>query len=175
MTEDTRHPSSPTSTNPPLSLAEQHERYVARYSRRNLFRAGAIGGAALAIGGSTALLPQPALASTKTHDVSGSAVRPFGRHIAFGADPSQQVVVSWQVPVAVTAPFIRLGVSPAEFGAPVAAEVRTLTSQLSWQHPVEDEPLIKPKSVTQYYLHAQLGQLIPDTTYYYVVDRKSVV
>ena len=172
MTEDTRHPSSPTSTNPPLSLAEQHERYVARYSRRNLFRAGAIGGAALAIGGSTALLPQPALASTKTHDVSGSAVRPFGRHIAFGADPSQQVVVSWQVPVAVTAPFIRLGVSPAEFGAPLAAEVRTLTSQLSWQHPVEDEPLIKPKSVTQYYLHAQLGQLIPDTTYYYVVGHQ---
>ncbi|HJP73059.1 MAG TPA: metallophosphoesterase family protein [Pseudonocardiaceae bacterium] len=153
--------------NPPLNLAEQHERYLARYSRRNLLRAGALGGAALAVG-----LPATAQATPRSADVSGSAVRPFGRHLAFGADPSQQVVVSWQVPAAVSAPFIRLGVSPTDFGSPVAAEVRTLTSQLSWQHPVEDEPLIKPKSVTQYYLHAQLGRLIPDTTYYYVLGHQ---
>jgi hypothetical protein len=146
----------------PLSLAEQHERYVARYSRRSLL----LGGAALAVG-----LPQIAHASS-TRDVNGSAVRPFGRHLAFGADPSRQVVVSWQVPAAVTAPFIRLGLSPTDFGPPVAAEVRTLTSQLSWQHPVEDEPLIKPTSVTQYYLHARLDQLIPDTTYYYAVGHQ---
>jgi hypothetical protein len=151
-------------------LAEDHERYVSRYSRRNLLRVGALGGAAAALGGT--FLSGTALASPRSNDVNGSMVRPFGRHLAFGADPSQQVVVSWQVPAAVTAPFIRLGVSPAEFGNPVAAEVRALTSQLSWQHPAESEPLIKPTSVTQYYLHAELNQLIPDTTYYYVVGHQ---
>ncbi len=149
-----------------LTLAEQHERYTARYSRRALFRAGAVGGAALAMGG---VLP---LAGAATEKVSGSALRPFGRHLAFGADPSQQVVVSWQVPAAVTGPFIRIGTSPTDLGSPIAAEVRTLTSQLSWQHPVEDEPLIKPKTVVQQYLHARLDRLVPDTTYYYVVGHQ---
>jgi hypothetical protein len=160
------------------SLAEQYERYTAKFSRRNLLRAGAAGGAALAVGG--VLLPGSAQATTRvvpnsfprTDKVAGSALRPFGRHTAFGADPSQQVVVSWQVPAAVTAPFIRLGLAPGDLGSPVAAEVRTLTSQLSWQHPVEDEPLIKPKTVTQYYLHARLDHLVPDTTYYYVVGHQ---
>ncbi|MEV6606567.1 metallophosphoesterase family protein [Kutzneria sp. NPDC051319] len=158
-----------------LTLAEQHEQYTARYSRRALFRAGAVGGAALAVGG---VLPATASAATNvpmtkaTDKVSGSAVRPFGRHIAFGADPSQQVVVSWQVPAAVTAPFIRIGTSPTDLGAALPVEVRTLTSQLSWQKPTEDEPLVKPKTVVQYYLHARLDHLVPDTAYYYVVGHQ---
>ncbi|HTI21365.1 MAG TPA: metallophosphoesterase family protein, partial [Kutzneria sp.] len=162
-----------------LTLAEQHEQYTARYSRRALFRAGAVGGAALAVGGvlpvtaSAATSPATNVPTPKAVDkVSGSSVRPFGRHIAFGADPSQQVVVSWQVPAAVTAPFIRIGTSPTDLGQAIAAEVRTLTSQLSWQKPTEDEPLIKPKTVVQYYLHARLDQLVPDTTYYYVVGHQ---
>ncbi|MEU3563021.1 metallophosphoesterase family protein [Kitasatospora sp. NPDC006786] len=166
-----------------------------RHSRRDLLRAGAAGGAALATGG--LLLPGTALAAPRptaldvptaldattgraattgpaprSERTAGSALRPFGRHLAYGADPSQQVVVSWQVPDAVTAPFVRIGVQPGDFGAPIAAEVRTLVSKLSWQHPVEDQPLIKPTTVTQYYLHAQLDQLIPDTTYYYVVGHQ---
>jgi hypothetical protein len=150
-----------------LTLAEQHERYTARYSRRSLFRVGAVGGAALAVGGVL-----PATGSAATEKVSGAAVRPFGRHIAFGADPSQQVVVSWQVPAAVTAPFVRIGLSPTDLGQPITPEVRTLTSQLSWQQPLEDEPLVKPKTVVQYYLHARLDHLVPDTTYFYVVGHQ---
>ncbi len=157
---------------PRPSLAEQHEQYVSRYSRRNLLRAGALGGAAVASG---VLLPGPALATNllpSKEKVAGSAVRPFGRHLAYGADPSQQVVVSWQVPAAVTAPFVRIGRVPGDYSEPIAAEVRTLTSQLSWQKPVEDLPLVKPKTVTQYYLHVRLDHLIPGTTYYYVVGHQ---
>ncbi|GAB3892193.1 metallophosphoesterase [Kibdelosporangium lantanae] len=151
-----------------LSLAEDHERYVAKYSRRSLLRAG---GAALAVGG--LVLPgQAHAAPLPTKDkVAGSAVRPFGRHLAFGADASRQVVVSWQVPAAVTAPFVRIGLAPGDFGAPIAAEVRALTSQFSWQQPVKPEPH-QPKTMTQYYLHARLDQLVPDTTYYYVVGHQ---
>lgn len=173
MAETPRH-GGPLDRSRRLSLAEQHEQYSTRLSRRHLLRAGAAGGAALAVGGG--LLPGNAQAAQdpfpSTDKVAGSALRPFGRHIAFGADPSRQVVVSWQVPAAVTAPFVRVGLLPGDFGSPVAAEVRTLTSQLSWQHPVEDEPLVKPTTVTQYYLHARLDHLVPDTTYYYVVGHR---
>ncbi|MFJ2192170.1 purple acid phosphatase family protein [Kitasatospora sp. NPDC087861] len=163
--------------------AEQHGSPAARHSRRDLLRVGAAGGAALAAAGillpGTAhasarptVLGTPPLPAPRIERAAGSALRPFGRHLAFGADPSQQVVVSWQVPGAVTAPFVRIGLQPGDFGSPVAAEVRTLVSKLSWQHPVEDQSLVKPTTVTQYYLHAQLDRLIPDTTYYYVVGHQ---
>ncbi|WP_037309796.1 purple acid phosphatase family protein [Amycolatopsis orientalis] len=159
-----------------LSLAEKHDKFVNEYSRRTLFRVGAVSGAALAAGG--VLLPGTATASPgptvllNADKTAGSALRPFGRHIAFGADPAQQVVVSWQVPAAVTAPFIRIGTVPGDFSPPIAAEVRALTSQMSWQHPVEEVPPNAPKAITQYYLHARLDRLLPDTTYYYVVGHQ---
>ena len=148
-----------------------------RSSRRDLLRFGAVGGVALAVGG--AVLPTQARAAVPTiaptaptARTTGSALRPFGRHIGFGADPSRQVVVSWQVPAAVHGPFVRLGTHPGDLGARIPAEVRPLVSRLSWQQPVEDEPLVKPKTVTQYYLHAELDHLLPDTTYYYVVGHQ---
>ncbi|WP_371515463.1 purple acid phosphatase family protein [Kitasatospora sp. NBC_01300] len=156
---------------------------TSRHSRRDLLRVSAAGGAALAAGslllpGTAQAAPRPTALDTPTlpaprsDRTAGSALRPFGRHLAFGADPSRQVVVSWQVPGAVTAPFVRIGLQPGDLGSPIAAEVRTLVSKLSWQHPVEDQPLVKPTTVTQYYLHAQVDQLIPDTTYYYVVGHQ---
>ncbi|MFJ8473300.1 purple acid phosphatase family protein [Kitasatospora sp. NPDC094011] len=156
---------------------------TSRHSRRTLLRVGAAGGAAFAGGlllpgaaRASAPLPTaldtPTIPSPRSERTAGSALRPFGRHLAFGADPSRQVVVSWQVPDAVTAPFVRLGLQPGDLGAPLPAEVRTLVSRLSWQHPVEGQPLVKPTTVTQYYLHAQVDQLIPDTTYYYVVGHQ---
>ncbi len=36
-----------------------------------------------------------------TGQAHGSVVTPFGRHLAFGADPKTQMRVSWQVPLAV--------------------------------------------------------------------------
>lgn len=56
-----------------MTLREQYEDAKRRYSRRSLFR----GGAALA---TTVPLREQAAA--------GGALRPFGRHLAFGADPT---------------------------------------------------------------------------------------
>ena len=157
-------------------------------SRRELLRAGAVGGVALAAAGTlatggaqaavllsgtgTGTATATATATSTRPGAVSSALRPFGRHLSFGADPSRQVVVSWQVPGPVAGPFVRIGTRPDQLGSRVAAEVRPLVSQLSWQQPVEAEPLIKPTKVTQYYLHARLDQLVPDTTYYYVVGHQ---
>jgi len=162
------------------SAAAHGSRLPAGSSRREVLRAGAIGGAALAAAGTlatgsarAAVLPARATAAQPaTTSGTGSALRPFGRHLSFGADPSRQVVVSWQVPAQVAGPFVRIGTRPDELGSRIAAEVRPLVSQLSWQQPVEDEPLIHPTTVTQYYLHAELDHLLPDTTYYYVVGHR---
>ncbi|MFH8586803.1 purple acid phosphatase family protein [Streptomyces celluloflavus] len=159
---------------------------ASRHSRRGILRIGASGGAAWAAG--TVLLPggaAAAVAEPRTAPAAaagpavpsavrtaGSALRPFGRHINFGADPARQMVVSWQVPAAVADPFIRIGLNPGDLGNRVRAEVRPLVSKLAWQHPVEDQPLVKPKKVTQYHLHAALDHLVPDTTYYYVVGHR---
>jgi 3',5'-cyclic AMP phosphodiesterase CpdA len=185
----------PTDSPQPPRLAPRPQ-VPAGSSRRQVLRAGAVGGAALAAAGTlasgsarAAVLPARATATgtaaetgtrtatrtaagTGSRSGAGAALRPFGRHISFGADPSRQVVVSWQVPARVAGPFVRIGIRPDEFGSRVAAEVRPLVSQLSWQHPVEDEPLVKPTTVTQYYLHAELDHLLPDTTYYYVVGHQ---
>ncbi len=66
-------------------------------------------------------------------------------------------------------PFIRIGTHPSALGERIDAEIRPLTSQLSWQQPVQAEPLLKPTEMTQYYVHARLDHLLPDTEYYYTV------
>src|SRR5580658_7864883 len=87
-----------------LSLAEQHEWFRRATSRRALLRGGAVGaGAALA---GPALLAGTASASTirkttpalltKGDWAPGSYLPPFGRHIAYGADPASQMSVAWQ-------------------------------------------------------------------------------
>jgi hypothetical protein len=157
-----------------LSLAEQHEWYRAQTSRRTVSRRSLLGAGA-AIAGSTLLGSAPASASpfpaqvTAPDWATGSAVKPFGRHIGFGADPCTQMLVSWQTSSAVKKPFIRLGLLPGVFGQRIDAEVRPLVSELSWMHPIDSLPLIAPTTVTQYYLHARLEHLLPGVTYYYVV------
>jgi hypothetical protein len=132
-------------------------------SRRAALQAG---GTALVAGGT--LLPGMAAAAAEA--AAGAKLRPFGRHLAFGADASRQVTVSWQVPGKVTGPYLRFGTSPATLGAPVAAEVRPLESKLSWQNPEEhDFPPHAPATQTQYFVHAGLTGLAPDTKYYYVL------
>ena len=85
---------------------------------------------------------------------------PFGRHLAFGPDPKTQMRVSWQVPLPVRRPFLRLGTDPRRLGPRIEAEVRHLhTPSLSSALPAVD----------QYYLHAALDGLRPGTTYFYVV------
>ncbi|WP_370947997.1 purple acid phosphatase family protein [Amycolatopsis sp. cg5] len=122
------------------------------YSRRNLFRFGSL----------RATEAAPA----------GSTLRPLGRHLAYGADPAKQVVISWQELTKVTGPYVRISTTPGNFGQPIAAEVRTLESQLSWQKPDHDFPPHTP-TTTQYFLHVKLDNLTPDTTYYYVVGHQA--
>ncbi|WP_432108281.1 purple acid phosphatase family protein [Streptomyces sp. AA1529] len=164
-----------------LSMAEQHAYLREKLGRRprpvlpngptrrrvlrggGLLAAGAAGAAGLradagvlrggsAPGGSTALLPRTA--------VDGALVAPFGRHLAFGADPASQMRISWQVPLPVRRPYLRVGTAPWDLGGRVAAEVRALyTPALSSTLP----------SVEQLHLHVGLEGLRPGTTYYYGV------
>jgi hypothetical protein len=151
-----------------MSMAEQHEYLRARFSRRTMMRGGAVTLGAVAGGvfvpganarAATASSAAPARA-TSTGKVDGALVAPFGRHLAYGADPRTEMTVSWQVPVAVRRPYIRIGAHPWDLSRKIEAEVRELFTPAgvgaSGDH-------------TQYYLHARLTRLRPGRTYYYGV------
>ncbi|MFF4550307.1 purple acid phosphatase family protein [Streptomyces sp. NPDC001435] len=145
-----------------MSMAEQYEYLHTRLTRRRtLVTAGAVAGGLLA-GCSTASGSARASAApaTATSRVRGSAIRPFGRHLAFGSDPQTRMRISWQVPFAVTKPFVRVGPRPDDLGRRIEAEVRALHT-----------PGVQGvrSAVEQYYVHAALDGLKPGTTYYYGV------
>ncbi|MEV5144004.1 metallophosphoesterase family protein [Streptomyces sp. NPDC052727] len=151
-----------------MSMAEQHEYLRARFSRRTMIRGGAVTLGAVAGGafvpGATAQASVPAQRTAPaTQHVDGALVAPFGRHLAYGNDPRTEITVSWQVPVAVRKPFIRVGAHPWDLSRKIEAEVRTLHT---------------PAGVgaggdhTQYYLHAKLTHLRPGRTYYYGVGHQ---
>ncbi|MEV0117510.1 metallophosphoesterase family protein [Streptomyces sp. NPDC050844] len=154
-----------------MSMPEQHEYLRKKFSRRKVLAssfatAGTVGGIGLLAGssgsahGEGASASQPLAAPSAPVKVDGKLVAPFGRHLAFGADPKTQMRVSWQVPFAVKSPYLRVGLKPWELSQKVAAEVRDLhTPSLSKKLP----------AVEQYYLHAALDGLKPGTTYYYGV------
>ncbi|MCZ4098353.1 metallophosphoesterase family protein [Streptomyces sp. SID13666] len=152
-----------------MSMAEQHEYLRSRLTRRGVMRgtvaaAGAVAGAGLLSGTAAAASPTLLSKPATGHHVSGSLVAPFGRHLAFGADPKTQFRVSWQVPLAVKKPFIRVGLKPWALSHKIQAEVRALhTPQLLNS---------KLPPVDQYYLHAALDGLHPGTTYYYGVGHE---
>jgi len=148
-----------------MSMAEQHEYLRAKFSRRTMIRGGAVTLGAVAGGafvpGATAQAAVPTQStSTSTEKVDGAFVAPFGRHLAYGADPKTEMTVSWQVPAAVSKPYIRIGAHPWDLSRKISAEVRNLYTPAgvgaSGDH-------------TQYYLHAQLTHLRPGKTYYYGV------
>ncbi|MEV5755774.1 metallophosphoesterase family protein [Streptomyces tendae] len=147
-----------------MSMAEQHEYLRARFSRRTMIRGGAVTLGAVAGGafvpGATARAATPNRRPGGADTVDGALVAPFGRHLAYGNDPRTEMTVSWQVPVAVNKPFIRIGTHPWDLSHRIDAEPR---------------PLHTPAGVgasgdhTQYYLHARLTRLKPGRTYYYGV------
>ncbi|MEV0221486.1 metallophosphoesterase family protein [Streptomyces sp. NPDC050704] len=158
-----------------MSMAEQHEYLRTKLSRRRaLVTAGAFAGGGLLIGCSGSDGESPERASTPksgpatvgapaTGRLPGSVIAPFGRHLAFGADPKTQMRISWQVPFAVKKPYVRVGAKPWDLTRRVEAEVRDLhTPSLSKKLP----------AVEQYYLHAALDGLRPGTTYYYGVGHE---
>ncbi|WP_045311835.1 purple acid phosphatase family protein [Lentzea aerocolonigenes] len=99
----------------------------------------------------------------------GLRIRPVGRHIAFGANPEKQVVISWQQLEKVNGPYVRIATEAGSFGAKISAELRTLKSEIGWQEGDHSFPPHGPNPMYQYYLHVKLDNLKPDTTYFYVV------
>ncbi|UUU25117.1 purple acid phosphatase family protein [Streptomyces sp. DSM 40750] len=153
-----------------LSMPEQHEYLRTKLSRRGtLATAGAVA-SGLLVGGCSGSEDEPArkrssppAPATATGRVHGSVVVPFGRRLAFGADPKTQMRISWQVPFAVKKPYVRVGLKPWELSRKIEAEVRDLrTPSLSKRLP----------AVEQYYVHAALDGLKPGTTYYYGVGHE---
>ncbi|MFF4256024.1 purple acid phosphatase family protein [Streptomyces sp. NPDC001663] len=149
-----------------MSMAEQHEYLRTKLMRRRtLVTAGAVAAGGLLTGcggsGSGAQGPQGTTApSPATSKVHGSVVSPFGRHLAFGADPKTQMRVSWQVPLAVQKPYVRIGLEPDDLSRKIEAEIRDLhTPGVTGVR----------AALEQYYVHAALDGLRPGTTYYYGV------
>ena len=168
-----------------LSMAEQHHWFRSVTSRRSMLRGGLVGAAAVAAG--PALLSVPALAAgtpsaapagstvggasllSQAERPAGSSVVPFARHVAFGADPSTSLSVTWQVPAPVDHPFVRIGHSPLDLGEKIPATLSVLTTPFSDVSAVDSVPLVKPTTVEQYYVQARVEHLLPGRTYYYVV------
>src|SRR5690242_265467 len=146
-----------------MSMAEQHEYLRAKFSRRSMIRGGAVtlgavtGGSFVLGGTAQAALPTQSSAPA-TQYVDGAYVAPFGRHLAFGNDAGTEMTISWQVPVAVKKPFVRIGTHASHLSVKIDAEIRTLYTPAgigaSGDH-------------TQYYVHAKLANLKPGKTYFY--------
>ncbi|MFF8814955.1 purple acid phosphatase family protein [Streptomyces pactum] len=153
-----------------LPMAEQHAYLRERFSRRRVLRASAAGAGTLAgaalLGGAGCGTGSPSPsrpAVPATSRAAGREVVPFGRHLAFGADPRTQMRISWQVPRPVRGPYVRVGLTPWDLGERIGAEVRALhTPALDGRTP----------AVEQYYLHAALDGLRPGVTYHYGVGHE---
>jgi hypothetical protein len=163
-----------------LSLAEQHDWFRRATSRRALLRGGMVGagaaiaGPALLAGTASAGTAKPAKFSApallaRADTPGGSQLAPFGRHIAYGADPTTQMSIAWQVAGPVTNPFVRIGDGPGNMGHRIEAEVRNLSTQASIVTPVDSVSPHAPSTIQQYYLHATVSGLQPGQTYYYSV------
>jgi hypothetical protein len=174
-----------------LSIAEQHEWFRTQRSRRALLKGGLAGAGALLVGpavldgvsgastvttsgvGSTA--PFPTIV-TSSNAVNASGVVPFGRHVAFGADPTTELNVGWQVANPVANPFIRIGTSPTDLGQRIPAAIKNVSTP--WADITDFLDSVPPALSAaqapeeQYYVHAALSGLSPGTTYYYAVGHQ---
>lgn len=147
-------------------LHEQHEYLRRTFSRRRMLRGTAVAagaaGAGLAFSGnaSAASPKQTSADRVSAQRVDGALVAPFGRHLTYGNDPRTEMTISWQVPVPVEKPYVRIGLHPWDLSGKVGAEVRTLHTPAGVGVGADHD---------QYYLHARIGRLRPGTTYYYGV------
>jgi Calcineurin-like phosphoesterase/Purple acid Phosphatase, N-terminal domain len=168
-----------------LSMAEQHAWFRSATSRRSMLRGGLVGAAAVAAGpallatsaqaAGTPAASAPAASGTtggllaQAERPVGSAVIPFARHVAFGADPATSLSVTWQVSAPVSRPFVRIGHSPLDLGEKIHATLSVLSTPFTDVTAVDSVPLVKPTTVEQYYVQARIEHLLPGRTYYYVV------
>ena len=156
-----------------MSLAEQHEWFRRASSRRALLRGGLVGAGAIAagpalLGGTAVAASAPALATSYEY-APGASVVPFGRHIAYGADPTTQMSVAWQVPSAVRNPFLRIGSSPWELGERIEANLQALSIPRTDVVSVDNVPASASANIEQFYVQATAHNLTPGHTYYYAI------
>jgi hypothetical protein len=95
-------------------------------------------------------------------------VPPFGTHLAFGAEPTTQMSATWQVPVPVDSPFLRVGSSPWDLGERIAAEIRPVTTPMAGLWAPSAVPS-RAAEIEQYYVHATVSGLRPGQTYFYSI------
>ena len=155
-----------------LSMAEQHDLLARRLSRRTVLRGGAIGLGAAMLGPTLVGCSQNNTVQSRTgpstilesgpEAVFGRRGAPGGRHLSFGPDPTTQMRVAWQVASVVQEPFIRIGSTDGELDRPIPAQLRALPTQV---------PDLGATYV-QYYVHAELDGLTPDTDYVYALGHR---
>jgi hypothetical protein len=172
-----------------LSMAEQHEWFRQQRSRRAILKgglasAGAVlagpallgsGQAGAAVAGLAGLRRTAPfrVAASSASPSSGASVVPFGRHISFGADPTSVMRIAWQVSAPVTNPFVRVGLTALELGERIGADLRTVTTP--WADITDFLDSVPPAASAaklaqnQYYVHAEVGMLLPNTRYFYSV------
>ncbi len=173
-----------------LSIAEQHDWFQRQRSRRALLKGGLAGAGAMVLG--PALLEGVSCATTASlratapsptvllsnDGINGSGVVPFGRHIAYGANPGREVNVSWQVANPISNPFIRVGVSPGDLSQQIPAAIKNVTTP--WADITDFIDSVPPAlsaaegAQEQYYVHASLTGLSPGSTYYYSVGHQGL-
>jgi hypothetical protein len=176
-----------------LSLAEQHEWFQQQRSRRTVLKGGilgagsVLGGAALLGSPASAALaqsanrhspsPSPELISTNIPP-NASGIVPFGRHISYGADPTRQMNIAWQVASPVANPFVRIGTNPFELGEQIPAELKVVSTPwadiTSFLDSVPLAATAAKAPEEQYYAHVAADWLSPGVTYYYSVGHQGL-
>lgn len=168
-----------------MSIAEQYEWFENATSRRSLLRGGGggggglVGAGAIATGGTVLADPAAAAGSSSAPATSGgllaSAARPsgaflapFGRHVAFGADPPPRSPCAGRCPPRSRS---RSCASDARRSTSVRRSRPNCRCSTPWGDvsPLDSVPLATPTSVEQYYVQARISHLMPGTTYFYVV------
>ena len=150
-----------------LRLSEQHEWFrrragVASHSTGVASRDAGVASRDAGVRATPMLL-------TTAEAPAGRLVRPVGRHLAFGADPTSQVSVAWQVPAPVRSPFLRIGESPSDLSQRIAAEIRTVAALRTDGCA---QPSASGPTGERHYLHAMAERLEPGRTYHYSVGHQ---
>ncbi len=172
-----------------MSVAEQHDWFRSRHSRRTILKGGLVGAGTVLAGdalltraaGATVQGPGPGHGPTlvsSTTPANASGVVPFGRHIAYGADPTRQMSIAWQVASPVASPFVRIGTSPYNLGEQLPANLKNVNTP--WADITDFIDSVGPAATAakapeeQYYAHVAATNLQPGTTYYYAVGHQGL-
>jgi hypothetical protein len=125
-------------------MTESLER--ARVSRRSFIGGVGVTAGGLMVASGPVLWQQAAKADTVTAEQV---------HLTFGADPAEEVIVSWVTPSAVSNPVVVVGTTAGGFGRTVPAETLTYTDANN--------------GVETFVQHARIHGLHPDTDYVYKI------